>query len=196
MAAVFEKVPDLPALVSIRTTVVGDQYIVAVNGAHIACSCRKVACEHLQVVIHRHAPDAAKNACRVTDEALFDLSYGDTIASFTSLTCLMRTGRAGSKGATHMRQAFQGVTVFRASAGMTFPEVGIKQGDRFFLVRDEASGHFCAVQWDRIHWVCSCGNRKCTHQLIVNEFLTQECMKRRITGDDFTAHIEDDLATN
>ncbi len=95
-----------------------------------------------------------------------------------------------------MQQAFQGVTVFQANAGVTLPEAGMKQGDRFFLVRDEASGHFCVVQWDRIHWVCSCKNRKCAHKLIVNEFLTQEFVKRYVTGDDLMAHIEDNLRTN
>ena len=74
---------------------------------------------------------------------------------------------------------FQPVTIVRAKAKTDLPEVGIKQGDIFYLARDEQSQSFRAVKWDRVRWVCSCGQGACTHKLAVNDFVFEQSQKRQ-----------------
>ena len=85
------------------------------------------------------------------------------------------------------------LTVLQATATTNLPDIGIRQGKTFYLVFDERLHSFHLIWWDRIHWLCSCDKGACTHKLAVNDFVFEESQKRRITGDDLTVHIEDDL---
>jgi hypothetical protein len=90
----------------------------------------------------------------------------------------------------------QVVSILRATAGADMPEVYLKAGDTFYMARDGESTSFRVVKWDRVRWVCSCGQGKCDHKLMVNDFLTEEFQKRLATEDDLGAHIEDELRSH
>ena len=85
------------------------------------------------------------------------------------------------------------LTVLRATASADLPALGLKRGGIFYLVFDSASHSIHLVQWDRIHWLCSCKQGACTHKRVVNDFVFEESQQHRITGDDLAVHIEDDL---
>ncbi len=91
---------------------------------------------------------------------------------------------------------FRSVTILRAIASEDIPEVEVKRGDQIYLARDTDTtdkGRFFVVRWKRIRWICSCGQGKCNHKLMVNDFLTEEFQKRLATEDDLGAHIENGL---
>jgi hypothetical protein len=87
----------------------------------------------------------------------------------------------------------QAVTILRGIAGADMEQFGLKQGDHFYMARDKGTDTFRVVKWDRVRWVCSCGQGKCDHKFQVNEFLTQEFIQSRMTtGDDLAAHLDDE----
>jgi hypothetical protein len=91
---------------------------------------------------------------------------------------------------------FQVVTIVRATAHTDLPELGIKQGDTFYLAHNGQPQNFRVVKWDRVRWVCSCGKGACEHKLAVNELVLKELQKCQITGDDLVAHVEDEAQFN
>ncbi len=90
-----------------------------------------------------------------------------------------------------MQQEVRITNILRAVAGADMPEAHIKEGGRFYMVRDAEIGAFRVVKWDRVRWLCSCGKGPCEHKRYVNDFLTEEFVKSRATGDDLAAHVED-----
>ncbi len=82
-------------------------------------------------------------------------------------------------------QEFQPVMILRARASADIPAVGLKAGESFYLARD--GEHYRAVKWDRVRWVCSCGQGACEHKLAVNEFVFEQSQQSRTNH---TGHLE------
>lgn len=99
-----------------------------------------------------------------------------------------------------MLHTSQPVTALRARASADMPELGLQTGDTFYMVRDGAptglSARFRIVKWTGTRWFCSCGEGRCEHKRMISDFLFQESEKRRTTGDDLSAQIEDDIRTD
>ncbi len=63
------------------------------------------------------------------------------------------------------------VTIIQATAGADLLEAGMKAGTPFYLAWDQAVRRFYVVQWERVHWRCSCGQGACIHQRAANTYL-------------------------
>ena len=83
---VLQKVYIIPTVKFVRTNHQGDIYevetpeytdIVIVDCDEATCTCHGHNCEHIRAVNRRRIQNAAKNARRTLQTALFDLSYGD-----------------------------------------------------------------------------------------------------------------------
>ncbi len=71
------------------------------------------------------------------------------------------------------------VTIIQATAGADFLEAGLRAGTSFYLAWDYAARRLYVVQWERVHWHCSCGQPACIHQLAANTYLLNQLQQHQ-----------------
>lgn len=71
----------------------------------------------------------------------------------------------------------QDVTIIRATASSDLLEAGITAEQPFYLAWDQRDCRLYVVQWERLHWGCSCLKPRCAHRMAANTYLLDQCQR-------------------
>jgi len=81
--------------------------------------------------------------------------------------------------------------ILKARAESDLPEIGVHAGDIVYLARDTETSvqatRFRVVKWHIDRWICSCGQGRCEHKFVVNEFVfaqSQAAKAGQVTGNE------------